>query len=112
VSYDPESVEPLDRARSALGDTGAVELLTDGHIETIIAQDGYNLAVAVLAEELAAAHARKVGSVTLPSGLSVSWAYRVADWRKTAKDYRALAAAEAGAATSPLTSRAATLAVW
>jgi hypothetical protein len=112
VSYDDTSLAELDRARSALGDTATTELLSDDHIEMIIAEDGYNLGVAMLADELAVRFAQKPGSVRLPSGLSVSWADRVATWRAVAERYRALAAAEVSATTLPLTSRAATVAVW
>jgi hypothetical protein len=112
MSYDPESLEPLDRARSALGDTDTVELLTDDHIEMVIGANGFNQGVVSLANELAVRFARKPGSVRLPSGLSVTWPERVAEWRRVASRYSALAAQEASAASIPLTSRAKTIARW
>lgn len=100
MSYDDTDLSDLNRARGALGDTSndsTTELLTDDHIDAVLMEDGYNLGVAKLAEELAAKYASKPGSVTLPSGLSVSWAYRVAQWNRVATQYRALAALDTAA---------------
>lgn len=112
MSYNDTDRSDLNKAREALGDTSndSAELLTDDHISAVLTEQGYNLGVALLAEELAATFARRVGSVRLPSGLAVSWTDRVTNWRRTAAEYRGLAAR--GAGIVPLTSRAATRAVW
>jgi hypothetical protein len=68
--------------------------------------------VAILAEGLAVRFAQDPSSVSLPSGLSVAWSERVAEWRRVATRYRALASAEVAATSAPLTSRATTVAVW
>lgn len=115
MSYDETSLAPLDLARGALGDTSndpTTELLTDDHIETIIGANGYNQGVVSLANELAVRYAQKPGSVHLPSGLSVTWPERVAEWRRVASQYSTLAAQETAAASIPLTSRAKTVARW
>lgn len=116
MSYDDTDRSELNTAREALGDTSndsATELVTDDHINAVLAENGYNLGVALLAEELAARFAQKVGSVRLPSGLSVDWPERVRNWRTTATQYRTLAIQEATAAQPTRTShRARNMAVW
>jgi hypothetical protein len=67
----------------------------------------------LLADELAARFAPDPTSVGLPSNLSVAWSERVAEYRRIAARYRALAVEVVSQDTSvPLTSRAATVAVW
>ncbi len=115
MSYDPTDLSELNMAREALGDTSndaAAELLTDDHIQAVIDENGYNLAVALLAEGLVARFAQKPTSVGLPSGLSVAWSKRLDAWIALAARYRGLATQETAAATAGLTSRAATVAVW
>jgi hypothetical protein len=77
MSYDASDTSELNAARRALGDITEDELLTDDEIEIVISEQGYNLGVAILAEGLAARYAQEPSSVSLPSGLSVSWAKRV-----------------------------------
>jgi hypothetical protein len=112
MSYDDTSMADLDRARSELGDTGEPPELSDDHIEMVIAELGFNLGMASLADELAVIYTRKPSSVHLPSGLSVTWTERVQELRRIAARYRALAAQETAAASIPLSSRAKTIAVW
>lgn len=94
MSYDAELPTSRDKARALLGDTDtSAELLTDAHYSAVLAwKDTFDLAVAFLAQELASKYAQQPGSVTLPSGLSVSWRDRVATWQ-------ALANSMGGAAT-------------
>jgi hypothetical protein len=112
MSYDASDTSELNAARRALGDITEDELLTDDEIEIVISEQGYNLGVAILAEGLAARYAQEPSSVSLPSGLSVSWAKRVEYWLERAAYYRTLAVRETSVATAGLTSRAATVAVW
>lgn len=83
MSYDETLGTDLDKARALLGDTSDdsdTELLTDDHIEAVLTLYAFNGGVAFLARELAARFAQKPGSVSLPGGLSVSWAERVKTW--------------------------------
>lgn len=92
MSYDDTLPADLDKARALIGDTSndsATELVTDDHIDAVLALYPFNGAVAWLAEELATRFAQKPGSVTLPGGLSVSWSARVSAWQALAKQMRA-----------------------
>lgn len=89
MSYDDTLPTDLDKARALLGDTASTELLTDDHIEAVLALYAFNGGVAFLAQELATRYAQKPGSVSLPSGLSVSWAERVKTWLALAQQMRA-----------------------
>jgi hypothetical protein len=110
MSYDPTSTADRDRARALLGDTDFDELLTDAHMDAVLTQYGYTLGVAFLADELAVRFARQPGSVSLPSGLSVSWPDRVAAWVRLATRLR-IEAGQASAARNA-TSRAKNIVVW
>ncbi len=91
MSFDDTLVTTLDRVRFLLGDTSnnaATELLTDDHIEAVLALYSYNSAVAFMAEGLAARFAQSPTSVSLPSGLSVAWSARVASWLGLAERMR------------------------
>lgn len=94
MSYNPTSTADRDLARALLGDTSndSAELLTDDHIGAVLTLYGYNAGVAFLADELAIRYAQQPDKVTLPSGLSVSWAARVSTWRSVASLMRGLAA--------------------
>jgi hypothetical protein len=92
VSYDDSLSADLDKARALLGDTtndAATELVTDDHIDAALALYAFAGGVAFLASELAARFAQKPGSVSLPGGLSVSWADRVKTWLALAAQMRA-----------------------
>jgi hypothetical protein len=109
MSYDPVSQTALNMSRRALGDTSndaALELLSDAEITALISANGYNLGVALMAEGLSVRFAQEPGSVTLPSGLSVSWSQRVQEWRLIASQYRALSGGESALDTLALTSSA------
>jgi len=83
MSYDDTLPADLDKARALLGDTSndsATELLTDDHIDAMLALYSFNTAVATMAMGLAARFAQNPSSVSLPSGLSVSWSERVKYW--------------------------------
>lgn len=96
MSYDDELPTDKDKIRALVGDTGATELVTDAHINAVLAAyDSFNAALAFVANELAATFAQRPGSVTLPNGLSVSWRDRVSTWLALAK------AAISGALTGP-----------
>jgi hypothetical protein len=88
VSYDPTDLSELNLARALLGDTAAVELLTDDHIDAVLSLYEFNGGVAFLADELAIRYAQQPDRVTLPSGLSVAWSARVAAWRALAVQMR------------------------
>lgn len=92
MSYDDTLPADLDKARALIGDTSnnaGTELLTDDHVEAVLALYAFSGGVAFLAEELATRFAQQPGSVTLPSGLSVSWSARVSAWQALAKQMRA-----------------------
>lgn len=110
MPYDPTSTAERDLARALLGDTEAVALLTDDHMDMILLEYGYSLGVAFMADELATRFARQPGSVRLPSGLSVSWPDRVAAWVRLAIRMRAEAEQETRARNA--TSRAQNIVVW
>jgi hypothetical protein len=83
MSYSDTLDTDLDKARALLGDTSnnaATELLTDDHIDAVLTLYAFNGGVSFLARELASRYAQQPGSVSLPSGLSVSWAERVKTW--------------------------------
>lgn len=89
MSYDDTLPDDLSKARAWLGDTGDVELVTDDHIEAVLALYGsLGPAVAFLADELAVRFAQQPDSVRLPSGLSVSWSDRVKAWQALAANAR------------------------
>lgn len=89
MPYSDTLETDLDKARAMLGDTSTTELLTDDHIETVLAMySTFDLALAFMADELAVRYAQEPGSVSLPSGLSVSWAERVKEWRRIADNAR------------------------
>ena len=92
MSYDDSLPTNTDKARALIGDTSnnaATELLTDDHIDAVLALYTFNPGVAFLAEELAIRYAQKPGSVSLPGGLSVSWPTRVQMWKALAAQMRA-----------------------
>jgi hypothetical protein len=100
VSYSDTLETTTDKARALIGDTSndaATELLTDDHIDAVIALYTFNGGVAFLASELAVRFAQQPGSVTLPSGLSVSWATRVSTWLALAAQMRGGGVATKGA---------------
>lgn len=92
MPYSDTLETDLDVVRAQLGDTSnnvATELVTDAHITTVLAMfSTVDLALAFLADELAVRYAQEPGSVTLPSGLSVSWSERVKEWRRIADNAR------------------------
>ena len=92
MSYSDTLETDLDKLRAWIGDTSndpSTELLTDDHIEAVLAlYPPFATALAFLADELAVRFAQKPGSVTLPSGLSVSWAERVKAWQAIAANAR------------------------
>jgi hypothetical protein len=88
VSYSDTLETDLDKARALLGDTAAVELLTDDHIDAVLSLYEFGGGVAFLADELAIRYAQQPDRVTLPSGLSVAWSARVAAWRALAVQMR------------------------
>ena len=97
MSFDEELTTERDQARALLGDTtddSDTELFTDEHIDAVLTWKGsLSAAVAFLASELVTRFAQQPTSVTLPSGLSVSYAGRLSSWQ-------ALAASFGGAAPS------------
>lgn len=88
MPYEDTLPTATDKVRAVLGDTSndaTTELLSDDHIDAVLAMLAtFDAGVAFMANELAVRFAQKPGSVSLPSGLSVSWAYRVAEWRRIA----------------------------
>lgn len=97
MSYDDTLPTDLDKARALLGDTSSTELLTDDHIEAVLALYPFNSAVAFMAEGLAARFAQNPSSVALPSGLSVSWSERVKYWKGLAEQMRSGGVTSSGA---------------
>lgn len=84
MSYDETLATDRDVARSLLGDTASV-LLTDAHIDAVLTFKGsLNAAVAFLAGELVTRFAQQPTSISLPSGLSVSYAGRLSSWQALA----------------------------
>lgn len=86
-TYDDTLPTEMDDARSQLQAIPATEgdaatgLISNEHIIAVIAAQGsLSAAVAYMARELALRFARKIGRVTLPSGLSVAWPDRVKYW--------------------------------
>jgi hypothetical protein len=116
MSYDDTDRSDLNKAREALGDTSndpTTEHFTDDHIEAVLAEKGYNAGLASLASEYAAWAAQQPDRVSLPGGLSVSWAARVAELRRLAAEMQALAAQEATVTTAARVSHAArNIAAW
>ena len=91
MSYSDTLDTTTDKVRALIGDTSndaATELLTDDHIDAVIALYTFNGGVAFLAQELATRYAQQPGSMSLPSGLSVSWASRVSTWLALAAQMR------------------------
>ena len=91
MPYSDTLESDLDKVRALLGDTSnvaATELLTDDHIEAMLALYAFNVAVAYMATGLAARFAQDPSSVSLPSGLSVSWSERVKYWLSLAAQMR------------------------
>lgn len=74
----------ISRVRRAVGDTASPGLIPDETITAYVNLYGEAGAIRAVAGALAAEYAQKPGSVTLPSGLSVSWAQRVTHWRAVA----------------------------
>lgn len=100
MSYSDTLETNLDKVRALLGDTSnnpATELLTDDHIDAVLALYSFNPAVAFMAEGLAARFAQKVSSVGLPGGLSASWSERVKYWKGLAAQMRAGGVTASGA---------------
>jgi hypothetical protein len=112
MSYDATDRSDLNKAREALGDTSndSAEHFTDDHIVSVLTEQGYNAGLAALASEFAAWAAQQPDRVTFESGLSFSWADRVAQLNRLAAKMLALAAQQT--AVAPLSARAATQAVW
>ncbi len=91
MAYSDTLETDLDKVRALLGDTSndsATELLTDDHIEAMLGLYSFNAAVATMATGLAARFAQDPSSVSLPSGLSVSWSERVKYWMSLAAQMR------------------------
>lgn len=84
MAYDPTLATAIDRVRFAVGDTAATPLLPDATYTALIATYGESGAAGQAAGALAVLFAQKPGSVTLPNGLSVSWASRVSAWQRIA----------------------------
>jgi len=82
VSYDPTLPTDKDVVRLYLGDTTSPELLTDAQIEAVLALYPSNIsaAISVLAQSLVTRFAQQPTSITLPSGLSISYAERIKAW--------------------------------
>lgn len=100
MSYSDTLDSTLDKVRALLGDTSndaSTELLTDDHIDAVLALYPFNSAVAFMAEGLAARFAQKVSSVSLPGGLAASWAERVKYWKGLAVQMRGGGVTVAGA---------------
>lgn len=76
MGYDDTLPTDKDKARAALADTASTELLTDAHINAVLALYGFSGGIAFLANELTMRFAQQPDQVTLPSGLRVSWAKR------------------------------------
>lgn len=117
MSYDPLLVSDRDRLRFAIGDiTTTAELRADATLQALIDQNGYLRAVALAAEGLASEYAQRTDRVALPSGLSVAWSERVAQWNRITAQYRRLATeddalANASGAT-PVSASVAHRVVW
>jgi len=91
MSFDDSLPDDLNRARYLLGDTTndpATELLTDDAVDAALTLFGYSGGVAFMAEGLAARFAQDPTSVSLPSGLAVSWSERVKYWLGLAERMR------------------------
>jgi hypothetical protein len=84
MSYDPTLPTDKDTARFWLGDTGTIELLSDAQYDAVITLYGLEPGTAFLADGLVAQFAQLATSVSLPSGLSVTWAERIRAWRDLA----------------------------
>lgn len=110
MPYDPTLPTDKDKARWRIGDTAAVEELTDDHIESVLTQEGFTLGLSKLADELALIFAKKPNSVS-KSGKSVSWADRVGPLQKLAAQLRGEAGAEDTSGRNA-TSRARNIVVW
>lgn len=80
MAFDETLATDRDKARALLGDTGTPALLTDTYMDAVLGLYSFNAAVSFMANGLAAKYAQEPDRVTLPSGLSVSWAERVKYW--------------------------------
>jgi hypothetical protein len=95
-TYDPLLATAKDRVRHAIGDTDVANpLRQDETIAAAISADGETMAVAILAEGLAAQYAQEPDSFGSGS-LSVSWRERVKTWLALAERSRSAAATVAG----------------
>lgn len=100
ATYDPTLPTAKDRVRYALGDTNVAAALEQD--ETYVANltlYSESLAIAVMAEALAARFAQKPDSFGT-DGLNVTWRERVKTWLALATTMRANATAAAGSAAS------------
>lgn len=97
MSYDDTLPEDRDKARFLLGDTASTELLADDLYDVVLALYPFNSAVAFMAEGLAARFAQNPSSVSLPSGLAVSWSERVKYWKGLAAQMRSGGVTASGA---------------
>jgi hypothetical protein len=91
MTYSATDLTERNQIRALLGDTSNdadTELLTDDHIDAVLTLKGsLASAVAFLAGELVTRFAQQPTSVTLPSGLSVSYAGRLASWATLAVSF-------------------------
>lgn len=91
-TYNDSLVDAPSRVRSDVGDIAAPGLLPDATYDAVLAAHTSGepavtdeaAATRDIARKLAARYAAKPGSVTLPNGLNVSWAQRVAQWNRIA----------------------------
>lgn len=75
---------PRDVLRMRLGDTGPDFLLSDAHLDAVIAQQGENQALATLARELERQLAQQPQRMSA-DGVMVDYGDRLAVWRDLAR---------------------------
>lgn len=106
ATYDDTLPTDRDWVRHELGDTDiAAPLRQDETYDALILALGKQGALRTVARALASEYARKPSSVSLPSGLSVSWSSRVSNWQAIADGKTVIAGALTGGgyASSTLT---------
>lgn len=83
-TYSSLLTTAISRVRRAVGDIASPGLVPDETITAYLDLYGEAGAIRAVAGALAIEYAQKPGSVTLPNGLSVSWASRVSAWQRIA----------------------------
>lgn len=104
ATYNNTLPTTLDRMRFAVGDINFTELDTSGALRQdeeydalVLLTGDWRLAVADMADSLAAQYAQSPDSFTAQGDMSVSWRERVSTWLSVARRYRTEVADELAA---------------